>query len=136
MVRARKEETEGAAVNVGCPRCGCNLVHWIRRPQPGWFSGGGRAQCDHCRLIFNVSSVAADAVQVDHHEPIIPGVRQPDPPQAVRYQVLLCPKCGAPKPRVTSTQTTPSGKVRHFKCRAESCGHTFKLTEQVVRPPL
>ena len=90
--------------------------------------GRGKAQCNACTRTFSVSKVDSEpppigfqTADVQHHEAKIP---------QVRYQILLCPKCGSEKLKITSTQRP----LRRHLCK--DCGHRFKTIEEPQRPML
>lgn len=92
-----------------CPKCGCRDAKIIAFPQigvPTWY-GAGRAQCNHCRLVYHFKELPADANS-----------------SAVEHPILRCTHCGGTDTVVTSTR----GKIRHNKCRG--CGKSFKTVKK------
>jgi hypothetical protein len=90
-----------------CPRCGCNLSHYLRTTRVFGRESEVR-ECDHCATIFRCDPVPA---------PPPP----PPPPPVVVVVKPSCPACGHKQVPVYSRR---ENGTQYRRCNA--CGKTFK----------
>ena len=117
-----------------CPRCGCNDVEILKRPDPAvkesWWPQG-RARCRFCGLTYFFRQLpAAPPNEAIADDPATPAPNGHDPADSpVRYPVRGCPHCGSPDTVVASSPRAQAGvpRVRRHRCR--NCQAAFKSVD-------